>query len=84
MQEVENDVARMMKVNTRTLIAGLLGIEGLLADPPKKEGTLAQLVSWEVGWVLADGSDAAVKSWLRDLADMLRRHLGDVVPPDRT
>lgn len=77
MAEVESFVERMARQNNVTLIEGLSGIERLLADPPKEKGVLAQLVGWEVAWVLDDPSDDGVKDWLRELAEMLRRHLGD-------
>lgn len=82
MEEIEADVARMVQIDgTRTLMAGLVGMEALLADFPTEPGTLENLVAWEVGWVLDDPSDEGVKRWLHELAQMLREHLGDQAPP---
>ncbi|WP_428266924.1 hypothetical protein [Haliangium sp.] len=75
--EVESEIAHMVTINPRTLHAGLAGIEGLIANPPAEEGTLSQLVAWEIGWVLDDPSDAGALSWLGELAKLLRKHLGD-------
>ena len=77
------DLAHGTAVNDRTLIAGLAGIEALLAEPPADEGALARMIGWEVGWVLPDESDAGARAWLRSLADMLREELGDRAPPAR-
>lgn len=75
MEDIEGHVALMTTINTRTLEAGLAGMEGVLANPPP-EGTLAQIIAWEVGWVLADESEESARAWLRELADMVRKHLG--------
>jgi hypothetical protein len=73
--EVDDEIARMTRVNTRTLEAGLAGIDAILANPPEEEGVLARLVGWEAAWVLEDESDAGAVAFLRQLAEMLRRHL---------
>jgi hypothetical protein len=83
-EEVERSVAKMMTINSVTLRAGLVGIEGLLLDPPAEPGTLRSLVAWETSWVLDDNTDEGAKAWLKKIALMLRRHLGAGVrePPN--
>lgn len=76
LEEVESEIARMATINPRSLHVGLAGIEGLIAKPPAEEGTLSHLVAWEIGWVLEDPSDTGVLSWLGELANRLRKHLG--------
>ena len=76
MSEVESDIAYMARVNRRTLVAGLRGIDAILAGLPLDEGVLTRLVAWETGWVLKDETDTGAKAWLNELRDILRKHLG--------
>ena len=74
-QNIREDVRRMLAINPVTITAGLAGIEGLLADPPAEGGTLLRLVVVEGGKVLIDNSDAGAQAWLEALAQMLREEL---------
>jgi hypothetical protein len=75
MEEINQHIKRMSKVNTRTLEQGLAGIEGLLANPPDDD-VLIQLVAVDTGWVLDEVTGDAAKVWLGELAQMLREALG--------
>ena len=75
MESLRAQVRYMAGVNTRTLKAGLAGIEGLLANPSIEEGVLASLAARDAGKFLADPSDAGAKAWLQEIAWMLREEL---------
>lgn len=76
-ESIRRAVVRMIKLNPRTVLAGLAGIEGVLAHTPAEKGILASIVSYDAGWVLDDPSDEGAKMWLRDLAQLLREELAD-------
>ena len=75
MNEIEASIAYMANVNTKTLREGLAGMEGVLANPPDEPNVLRNLMALEVGLMLADDSDEGVKAFLRELAEVVRRHL---------
>ena len=68
-------VGEMIAVNPRTVLAGLAGIEGLLADQPGEPGTFAYLVAYDANWVLDDTGDESAKAWLAELATLVRAEL---------
>ena len=74
LESIRSRIRRMTAVNKRTLLAGLAGIEGLLANPPQ-EGVLARLVATDAGWVLDDPSDSGAREWLKGIGQMLREEL---------
>lgn len=57
MTEIEADIIRMAQINTRTLRAGLKGLEKLVAQPTLEKGELYKLISIEAGWVLPEDND---------------------------
>ena len=75
LEEIHQHLARMSKVNTRTLEQGLTGIEGLLANPPADD-VLIELIEIDTGWVLEESTGDASKAWLGELVQMLREILG--------
>ena len=83
MDWIRQDVRRMVARNARSIIAGLLGIEGILADPPDVAGTFSHLIAYDANWVIDDPSDEGAKIWLSSLATLLREELGDKAPPRR-
>jgi hypothetical protein len=80
MDEVEASIAKMVGINTRTLLRGLAGIEGLLAEFPKRFDSVRNLIACEIGWVLDDETDEGARKWLMELASILRRHLSRDTP----
>jgi len=80
-EEAREGIASLAAFNPRSILAGLAGVEGLLADPPAEPGVLSDLVAWEANWVLDDPSDEGAKVWLREVAEMVREVLGDKQPP---
>lgn len=75
MSEIEADIARMAKINQRTLIAGLNGIRGVLAEPMDPDARLARMIALEVGWVLDDESEAGARAWLGELETILSAYV---------
>lgn len=80
-EDIRRAIERMMKINPRTVLGGLHGIEDLLADPPKEEGTLNYLVACEASWVLDEPNDENSAIWLHQLAEFIREVMGDEQPP---
>jgi hypothetical protein len=76
---VEKRIARMAKNNSRTLLQGLAGIEGVLIAPPEP-GVLNRMVACEIGIVVDPVGDEGTKAWLKEVAVVLRRHLGPKAP----
>ena len=77
-EEAKKGLTSQTADNPRT---GLAGVEGLLANPPAKQGILFDLVAWDANWVLEDPSDEGATVWLREVAEMVRGVLGDKQPP---
>lgn len=80
-EDIRREIEYMMRINPSTVIRGLHGIEDLLADPPKEEGTLNYLVACEASWVLDEPNDQNSAIWLRELAEFIRDVMGDKQPP---
>ena len=79
--EAKSLFSRWATKNTEWLIEGLNGIEMTLANPPEGDGNLANIVAWEANWVLEDETDEGAKKWLREIAEIIRKSLGEKVPP---
>lgn len=80
-EDIRREIEDMMKFNPWTVISGLHGIEDLLTDPPKEEGTLNYLVACEASWVLDEPNDENSARWLHELAEFIREVMGDKQPP---
>jgi hypothetical protein len=78
LESLRASVRYMASVNTRTLRAGLAGIEGLLANPPSEERVLVRLVEYDAAKVLDDPTDAGAKAWLERIARIVREELDRV------
>lgn len=79
--DIQARIERMVKINPITIIRGLEGIEDLLAAPPQEEGVLASLVTYDGGWMLDEYNDEHAKVWLKELAEFIRKVMGDKQPP---
>ncbi len=80
-EEAREGIASQVASNPRSVLAGLAGVEGLLADPPAEPGVLFEMVSWDANKPLENPTDEAAKAWLREVAEMVREVLGDKQPP---
>jgi hypothetical protein len=81
-EEAKEAIAALAAINSRFILAGLAGIEGLLADPPDKQGVLYNLVMWDANTGLDHNpTDEGAKAWLKEVAEMVREVLGDKQPP---
>ena len=80
-EEARERIIKLAGFNPRSIIAGLTGIESLLAYPPAKRGVLLDLVLWDANEPLANPSDESAKSWMREVVEMVREVLGDKQPP---
>ncbi len=81
-EEAEEELVSRVTINPRSVLAGLAGMEGLLADPPAEEGVLYNLVMWDANKGLDyDPTDAGATAWLQEVAEMVREILGDKQPP---
>lgn len=81
-EEAREDIARRSVEYPRTVLAGLAGIEGLLANPPAEQAVLYNLVMWDANKGLDDDpTDEGAAAWLREVAEMVREVLGDKQPP---
>ena len=80
-EEAEESIADLAATNTRFILAGLAGIEGLLADPPAEQGVLYNLVMWDANTNLHSPTDEGAAAWLREVAEMVRGVLGNKQPP---
>ncbi|GAB4200432.1 MAG: hypothetical protein OHK0022_21480 [Roseiflexaceae bacterium] len=74
LDEAVAEIKTMAKLNTRTLYAGLNGIESLLEEDVAP-GVLSMLVAADANYVLDDPSDAGARKWLQEIADILRTTL---------
>lgn len=83
LEEIRHHVRRMITINPRTIIAGLIGIEDLLREP-QPPGTLNMLVAYDANWQIDAPGDIGAAHWLADLAHMLREELGSLSPPSKT
>ena len=83
-EEAKERLAKRTSLNSRSVLAGLAGIEGLLAAPPAERGVLFEMVTWDANWVLEDKTDEGAKVWMREVAEMVREVLGDKQPPRRS
>ncbi|MBI4853103.1 MAG: hypothetical protein HY819_15030 [Acidobacteria bacterium] len=79
--DIQKEVEHMIKINPITIIWGLEGIEDLLATPPQEEGVLANLVTYDGGWMLDEYNDEHAKVWLKELSEFIRKVMGDKQPP---
>lgn len=79
--DIQREIASMMQVNPITIIRGLEGIEDLLANPPAEEGVLTTLVTYDAGWMLDKYDDEHAKVWLKEMAEFIRKSMGDRQPP---
>jgi hypothetical protein len=79
--EVRSEMDQMVKLNPRTILAGLAGLESLLAHPPAEKGVLSQLVAIDANWPLNDPSDEGAMEWMRQMVALTRDTLGDRQPP---
>lgn len=79
--EVRTDLDRMIKLNPRTILAGLAGLESLLANPPAENEILSHLVAIDANWPLNDPSDEGAMEWMRQMVALIRDALGDLQPP---
>ena len=61
-------------------ILGLQAIEWLIGQHELPEGTIAEIVKWDAGWMLEPQTDVAARAWLKWLAGLVRQHLGDNAP----
>lgn len=80
-EESKERLTKRVALNPHAVLAGLAGVEGLLADPPAEPGVLFEMVSWDANKPLEDPTDAGAKVWLREVAEMVREVLGDKQPP---
>lgn len=80
-EEAKEDIFSQSAENPRSVLAGLAGVEGLLAYPPAEPGVLLDLVLWDANTGLDDPSDAGAKAWLGEVAQMVREVLGNKQPP---
>lgn len=79
--DIQNRIERMMRINPSTIIRGLHGIEDLLLDTTQEEGVLANLVTYDGGWMLNEYNDEHAKVWLKELSEFIRKVMGDEQPP---
>jgi hypothetical protein len=63
-------------------ILGLQAIEWLIAQKELPEGTVAEIVKWDAGWMLDPETDQTARAWLKWLAGLVRQHLGENAPPE--
>ena len=80
-EDAREQIASLAAVNTRSILAGLAGIEALLADPPTGPYVLQNLVWWVAGREEEGLTEAGATAWLREVAEMVREVLGDKQPP---
>lgn len=83
-EDIRREIEDMMKFNSWTVIKGLNGIESLLANPPKEKGVLTYLVACDANWVLDEPNDENSARWLHQLAEFIRKSMGDKQPPRTT
>lgn len=83
MNQLRAIVEHMRSANPVTIVAGLEGLEEVLAEkqPP---GVLAELVARDANRSLDDPSDEGARVWLTQLVDRVRIWLGDAAPPARS
>jgi hypothetical protein len=65
-------------------ILGLQAIEWLITQKELPEGTVAEIVKWDAGWMLEPSTDEVARAWLKWLAGLVRQHLGENAPPEPT
>jgi hypothetical protein len=82
--DIQQRIERMTRINPYTIISGLNGIEDLLVEPPQEQGILVNLVTYDAGWVLDEYDDEHAKVWLKELAEFIRKVMGDKQPPRAT
>ena len=80
-KEAQEDISSQSAENPRSVLAGLAGVEGLLAHPPTEPGVLLDLVLWDANTGLENPSDESAMVWMREVAEMVREVLGDKQPP---
>lgn len=80
-EEAKERLTKRAALNPRSVLAGLVGVEGLLAYPPAESGVLFEMVAWDANWVLEDKTDDGAKAWMREVAEMVREVLGSKQPP---
>lgn len=74
LDEVRSLLMKRARVNTRPITDGLRGIEDLLLEE-HSEGTLAKLVAMDGNRMLNDSSDIGARTWLEDIASIIREVL---------
>lgn len=81
-EEAKERLTKLASRNTRAILAGLAGVEGLLADPPAEKGALYDLVMWDANTSLDHNpTDEGAAIWLKEVAEMVREVLGNKQPP---
>jgi hypothetical protein len=75
LDEIRSHVANMLAINPRTILEGLAGIEGVLANPTGQAESLLYLVENDGNWRIEGHSEEGARAWLQEMAQLLREEL---------
>ena len=78
--ELEEEFKKRVRFAPRGLISDLKALEELISTPQEKD-VLAYLVAVDANRNIPDPSDDGAREWIREIAEMVRKALGDLAPP---
>jgi hypothetical protein len=80
LDEVEREMRSIAPHTTRRMEEQLAALEAVLKDPALDD-QLSTIVAWDANWVLDDPSAAGARTFLGQVADMMRRVIADHPSP---